>query len=764
MFSRSALSPYRRSVVLIAGLIVAGVVQIGGLAPPIDRLLDPLRAVASGRPPSGRVVVVEMDAASVARIQRWPWPRDQYAAIIDRLRRAGAASITFDVDLSSRSTADGDRAMAAALARADGLVALPTFGQQERSGDTRTIDTLPLPMFRSHAALVSVNMLPDSDGVVRRAPFGTITGGTPRPSLSSYMAHRSGTADDSFPIDFGVDPTQLPRLSFVTVRDGRFDPARVRGRDVLIGATAVEMGDRYATPHWGVVPGVIVQALAAETLLHGAPEDGSAATSLLLAGLLAALILAPRSARLATGAALGAPILLFALAVWAQLQLRIVYPLAPGLALLAVAALGRGALHLTGRFESQRRTDEGTGLPNRRAMTHDLAPSPATPVAVALVGNFDTLVTLLGERAGHDLILRLAERLRAGGGGTVYRLADRLLAIELAEPVAELPGRLAALQALLTQPVEILGRQTDAAVHLGIADGPEAMPDRLVNATRAAEEAAASGIFWRHSEVDVEELERRLVLMGELDQALGNGQIEVHYQPKLLLATNEITSVEALVRWRHPVRGMLRPDLFIPLAEQSDRIGPLTLFVLDRVTRDLAHWRQAGIDLTAAVNLSATLIAVPAFGAAVDAILGAGRVPPDRLIFEITESATLADPDRATEALRAFGGRGVAISMDDYGTGHSTLSYLRQLPLSELKIDRTFVQHVHLRREDEVMVRSTIDLAHDLGLKVVAEGVEDADCLELLRAARCDMVQGYLISRPVAASELLALLTRQRAA
>jgi EAL domain-containing protein (putative c-di-GMP-specific phosphodiesterase class I)/CHASE2 domain-containing sensor protein len=748
--------PYRHAAALILALalLLGALASLSGVAEHLDRLVDPVRVAAWVKPPSGRIVVVDMDADSVAAIKSWPWPRDHYARAIDRLDAAGAASITFDVDFSSSSTPAGDQAMAGALARAKALIALPTFAQQGRAGDRRSIDALPLPLFRDHAALASVSMQPDADGVVRRAPLGTVTDGVPRPSISSFMAHRSGSADAFFPIDFGTNPQQLPRLSFAAVEAGRFAPAAVRGKDVVIGATAIEMGDRYAVPHWGVIPGVIVQALAAETLLPAVPVRGSTLVVLLVAAALGAAVLASRTTPMAVAASIATPLLLFGLALIAQLGFHRIYPLAAGLVVLAIVAAARIGLHLMARFERQRSIDEATGLPNRHAMIRDAAQRPAAPIAVVLVNNFDTVVTLMGTAAGHDLMLRLAERLTLVGAGAVYRLDDRLLAFELADDPAALPAAIAQVQQLLARPIEIRGRPTDAAVHVGVSGTEADVSVRLAAATHAAGQALGRRTFWQHSDVDVEALELRLVLMGELDQAIDSGQIEVHYQPKLALADNRITSVEALVRWRHPDRGMVRPDLFIPLAEEADRIAPLTLFVLGRVIDDLAAWRQAGIDLAAAVNLSAMLIAEPRFQTAVSELLNGSQVQADRLIFEVTESAALANPEQAALHLRDFRARGVAISMDDYGTGQSTLTYLRQLPLSELKIDRSFVQHAHLNRADELMVRSTIDLAHNLGLKVVAEGIEEEGCLDLLRAAGCDMAQGYLISRPLPPADL----------
>ena len=760
------LNPVRNHAVLIlmGALAIAIAASVSGIAGVLDRALDPLRFQLLSLAASGKVVVVEMDAASIAAIDRWPWSRDNHARIVDRLREAGAASVVFDVDFSSASDRAGDLAFAAALHRSPGLVALATLAQGAQMGADRQIDSLPIPILRDDAALQSVSIAPDTDGTIREAPFGTITDSTPRPSLSAYVAGRSGAADDRFPIDYSIDPGTIPRLSFIAVRDGRFDPHAVAGRNVVIGATAVEMGDRYATPRWGVIPGVIIQALAAETLIAGIPHSGSGVVAILVALALSVAILRARTPARIALASVATIAGLIGAALVAQRGASIVFPVASGLLLLVGTLAGRYAQHVLGRFRQQRLVDDETGLGNRKAMVAALALRPALRLAVAHVADLDSLVAVLGHSGERDLVLRVADRLRlASRDGTIFRLTDRLLAFELSDQDT-IHDTLTGLRTVMLQPVEVAGRRVDVALTIGVADGDGAAADAcLTSAALAAEDAAQAGVFWRETIADMAVLERRLSLMGDLDDALANGQIEVHYQPKLALAHDRIASVEALVRWRHPDRGFIGPDQFIPLAEQTGRVAPLTLFVLERVVADLAHWRSIGIDLTAAVNISAKLVTATRFNADVRALLARETVPIDRLIFEVTESATLADPEAAAAALVALRDLGIGISMDDYGTGQSTLTYLRTLPLSELKIDRSFVQHAHLNHKDGVMVRSTIDLAHDLGLKVVAEGIEDADCLAFLRDAGCDMAQGYHISRPIPAAALIELLGRDRA-
>ena len=747
-----------RAALFAAALLTTVLAALASVTASIDRAIEPLRFAALAHPAGGRIVVVEMDAASAATIGRWPWPRANYAQVVDRLRRAGAASVVFDVDVSSRSTAADDAALAAALARADGLVALPTFAQQAQAGDRRSIDAMPLPMLRRHVALASVSILPDADGLVRDAPLGTVTYGLPHPSLSAYIARRSGAADRPFPIDFAIDPASIPRLSFVAVRDGRFDPALVRGRDVLLGATAIEMGDRYAVPRWGNLPGVVVQAMAAETLLPGVPQRDAATVALLLAALLSVTVLAARNGRWIAAAAGGGIAVLAAAAIAAQAHGRVV-PIGAALLLLLLVVGGRVALLVAARFRRQRMVDEDTGLPSRRALLEARGDEAAArPMLVLLVGNIDSLAAVLPVGGEHRLIARLGERLQfAADGAVVHRVADRLLAVEPA-PDTDLALLAERLRPILLAPVEVAGRRVDAAVSLGSNAAEGSVAARLAMATLAAEEAARTGTFWDAKGLDRATVEQHVSLLGDLDRAVAAGEVTVAYQPKLALATGRIASAEALVRWRTAAGETMPPALFIPLAEQAGRIAPLTLHVLNSVLADLAGWLAAGRDLSVAVNISAKLLGVASFDEAVEAAVAAAGVPPSRLIFEVTESAALADADAAIASLNRFHRLGIGLSMDDYGTGQSTLTYLQRLPLSELKIDRAFVQHVARDRKDEAMVRSTIELAHQLGLKVVAEGVEDGDCLAQLAALGCDYAQGYHIGRPVPADGFAAML------
>ena len=601
--------------------------------------------------------------------------------------------------------------------------------------------------------LASVSVKPDGDGMVRMMPMGTITDNTPRPSLSAQIARTGGSVGNEYPLDLAVDPNSIPRLSFLAVESGKFDPRQVAGKDILVGATAIEMGDRYAVPSHGVLPGVVVQALGAETLYRGLPFEAGGSALLVCAFFFSLAIGAALTKR--SAAARGAFSIIGVVLIWqsAWSAAHVLFQITPALVAVLLATALRATILLQGEIRHRRTHDEETGLPNRNAMLQ--VSSEAQFTIAATIGGFETLHTVLGDRLSSELVRRLAERLANGGQGlTVFRVEDRTLAWLSEQEDFDPEQALEGLAALMRRPVEIGGRRVDVQMAFGIAEA-----GAITEATHAATEALRSGMHWTyHQAAEKSVLERQVSLMGELDSALSRDEIEVLYQPKLHLPSNQITGVEALVRWNHPTRGYLRPDLFIPLAEESDRITDLTLFVLKRTIDDIGEWCAQGLVVTAAVNISARLIASSAFLAAAEALLAGTGVPRHRLTFEVTESAAIADADSAASALQRFRDMGIEISMDDYGTGQSTLSYLKRLPLSELKIDRSFVQFAHQDKNDALLVRSTLELAHDLGLVVVAEGVEEEACLQFLRDIGCDYAQGYLIGKPMPSGDLAQLI------
>ncbi len=757
--ARAAASLYSDSwrvatlmVCALALLVTTGALA-GAFRGPENRMAE-LSFALFGKEASGQIHVVEMDAASMAAIRRWPWPRDHYARVVGALDAAGVRSINFDVDVSSSADAAGDRAFAEAIAAAQAPVVLPTFAQNAGSGDSRQLDSLPIPMLRENALLASVSVAPDRDGLVRQLPFGTVTNSTPRPSLSTLVAGQSGAVDDKFPVDFAIDPATIPRHSFIAIEQGMIAPGSLAGKDVIIGATAIELGDRYAVPRYGVIPGVVIQALAAETLASGAPVHGSWKLPLLLAaGLAVAVLVAQRR-----GAVLlrvgGAAVFLLTGWLAARLMLGYWFEIVPALVMVAAAGFLRN-IALTHRIAAQRRQiDAESGLANRRAL--DARPANATDsfLVAAQIDDFDALkLAIEGERLG-PLLRRIAERLAVTSGvPAVYRIEDRTLAWISVLPIDELEAQLAGIRALMRSPFEIAGRRLGVSLTFGVADSNETGAN--IHASHAASLAKRAGKFWRlHTAQEGAAVNQQFYLLGELDDALRSQNIAVLYQPKLNLVTGQIDAVEALVRWNHPERGLLPPDCFIPLIEEAGRIDDLTLAVLKQSLTDVQTWGERGLTIGAAVNISAALLTSEGFVSRALTMVAQAGVPPQQVTFEVTESAQFEDTDTAIAMLQRFRATGIRISMDDYGTGQSALNYLKLLPLSELKIDRMFVAQAHVDKGDAMLVRSTVQLAHELGLKVVAEGVEEPACLAFLEQIGCDYAQGYFVGRPMAADKL----------
>jgi EAL domain-containing protein (putative c-di-GMP-specific phosphodiesterase class I)/CHASE2 domain-containing sensor protein len=733
----------------------------------LDQVMREGRDALRAHPASGEVHIVEIDARSLDALGRWPVPRRYHGRLIDRLHDAGARAIAFDVDFSASSTAAEDAALATALERAGGSVILPTFRQQAGGSSSYSVDNIPAKPFRDNAFLAGVNVIPDGDGYVRRVPLGVETMGVTRPSLPSIVAERQASAGESFAVDFSIDPASVPRHSFIDLVEGRVPATAIAGKRIIVGATAIETGDRYAVPRHGVLPGFVIQALATETLLQGpVPRDAGGLLPLLLALALIGWTMraGPRPLRCAVFALGGALILM--LPLFGERMFALSFQLAPALSALAAAGLGALGLHLAQRFRHRALVDQNSGLANLAALEAD-AGQGAGLIVVARVDRFAAMAAGLGPAMTTSLVRRIAERLAFADGGRIYRVDEGSLAwIESQAGEDTLDQRLDTLCVMMRSPVDC-GRPVDVTLTFGIAAAAAAGPkQQIANAALAAVHAAAGGKRWeRFTGEASDETSWHLSLLSELDAAMAAGLVWNAYQPKLDLESGRIVGVEALVRWNHPTRGLIAPDQFIPLVEQHGRARDLTAHVLAGALADADRWREQGHDLGMAVNVSATLLADAEFVALVRSRLEACRLERDKITLEVTETAAMRDPDTAIAALESWRALGVQISIDDFGTGQSSLGYLQKLPATELKIDKSFIGALVGDRRNAVLVRSTIAMAHELGLKVVAEGVETADCLAQLREMGCDTVQGWLVGHPVAADAFEALLeNRGRAA
>jgi diguanylate cyclase (GGDEF)-like protein len=376
----------------------------------------------------------------------------------------------------------------------------------------------------------------------------------------------------------------------------------------------------------------------------------------------------------------------------------------------------------------------------------------------------------MGHAAGDDLLVELGRRLQAAvrTSDTVARLGGDEFGVLLPQTSGPDDVRRAVkrMQAAIESPITLHGLELSLEASIGIALHPDDGKDvetLLRCADSAMYHAKAEKLGWAlYDRGCVRQDTARLTLMGELRQALEQRELVLYYQPKATLADGEVHAVEALLRWQHPVRGLVPPDDFIPIAQQTGLIKPLTLYVIDAALRQCRAWQDEGLRLAIAVNLSPRSLVDAALPTQVAGLLERWNVEPGLLEFEITESAMLTDPGRTKLILERLSVMGIRLSIDDFGTGYSSLASLKRMPVSEIKIDRSFVMNMDDDEDDATIVRSTIDLGRNLGLDVVAEGVESEQAWERLKLLGCTAAQGYHLSRAVPAPELRTWLLERR--
>lgn len=759
-----------RRLSLVLALVVAlsaALLSGAGVFDPIEDALTVKRAELLTRQPTGETAVVEIDARSLAQLRSWPWPRRYHAQLVRELDKAGASIIAFDVDFSARSDG-GDEELASAIRGAQHVV-LPTFQQKssDRADDRHVVASRPDAAF--HDAWVGgVNIFPDLDGMVREYPAATFIKGEIQPSIAALVAEKSGLGDRSFQPDWAIDAQQIPRFSFVDVMQGRVSPAKLRGKRVLIGATAVELGDRYLVPRYGVVPGVVIQAMAAESLLQGRPIQRSGPLVMFAGVLLVSLLLASRPLSrpiryvlllsLAILAALGGP--LVAQWLW-PVSIDSAAWLYTALASAAVQAVTEARRRLRIRAEF----DSDSGLPNRSVLEKMLSAGDERPcvLVTSAIERFETIRDGVGIAATNDMIRNAAGLISEAIGGPVYRIAPDILSWIQTGDEQAVAATLRDIHAAFRSPVSTCAGSVDVTFTMGL-DRDEAGAvavlriERALAAVGTARTLGKSHDWYRGTNPLAR---RQLSMMSDMRQAMEAGRLTLAYQPKMSLATDSIHDAEALVRWYDESGALIPPDEFIPLAEETGVIHELTLFALRAATTDLAGWARGGLPMRVAVNVSAIDLSIPDFADEVQNICNEAGVPPSQLAFEVTESALLRSPAEAIATLTALRERGFRLSVDDYGTGQSTLTYLKHLPVHELKIDKSFVMALANSENDAIMVRSTINLAHELGLQVVAEGIEDEPTLDMLRQLGCDYAQGYFISKAVRQDELRVLASNE---
>ncbi len=422
--------------------------------------------------------------------------------------------------------------------------------------------------------------------------------------------------------------------------------------------------------------------------------------------------------------------------------------------------------------------DSLTGLPNRALFLDRLKQATSAGkrenlsigVLILDIDRFKEVNDTLGHHNGDILLKQVGLRLTGAirESDTLSRIGGDEFGIILPKLSGKRDAENVARKIIrsLASPFNLDKLSLEIQVSIGLASFPEHGRDAdtlIQKADVAMYTSKQSNSEYIVYSSDIEKNNpQKLTLMGELRRAIIENELTLCYQPKIKSSNNELHSVEALVRWNHPTYGLMPPDEFIPLAERTGLIDDLTVWVMRKSLEQCSTWKHAGFTTSMAVNLSSVCLLNPDFPDIMIGLLSSYNFPPRSLIMEITETSIIADPDRALGILNRINQLGVRLSIDDFGTGYSSLAYLKKLPVSELKIDKSFVTEMNVNPSDHTIVNATIQLGHNLGLKVVAEGVESQDIFNRLKTMGCDYQQGYFISRPLPPDELLKALTENQ--
>jgi predicted signal transduction protein with EAL and GGDEF domain len=756
------LPPALLRFVAVACLVgAAAAADLVGVFSPIDQALRDIRFGLSDRAPSGDIVLLEIDARSLAAIGLWPWPRQLHAQMLDRLMEMGALDVVFDIDFSSASNVAADEAFAEALDRAGGYAYLAAFQQQ--TADGQTILNAPLPLFADFADPVLVNVDGDGTGLLQTVPSGLEGTSIPSVALALSPGARVGA---QITIDYGIDLTRVTRISAADLLDGSVDPALIADKQVVIGASAQELRDFFRVPRFGVIPGPLVQIAAAETVKAGRDlsEFGSW-PALALLGVVA------------LGFALGARRLALPRLALVAVSVSVAGEVAASLLLrdnkllfdTALFHFGAAGLLMVGLFEeraarwrdSQRQRqrlhylaehDPVSGARSRTAFAQELEGQIASGKTVSVVlvhlGRLGGVNASLGHEIADKVSLEVVRRLETAIGCLPARISSDVFGFAAIGQGGADPASVSTILDLLDTLYDVEGHRVVLSASAGYVTARQLSVDPA-EVLRQAETAlaAARRTKSRLAEYDPAEAkaaaDRRAKDLA-LRRAVDEEQFFLLYQPQVDLKTGALCGVEALLRWHHPELGLISPAEFIPLAEETGLIVQIGDWVLRQSCKQAALWDWSG---RLSVNVSTTQFLLGDVIASLGRALAESGFPAERLDVEITESVFVDEGDAIVRALEGIQAMGIKIALDDFGTGFSSLSYLTRLPVDKIKIDQSFIRSLPDPR-NEAIVETILEMAHRLGKTVVAEGIETDAHRLYLREAGCEVGQGYLFGRP----------------
>ncbi len=739
-----------RGKVLLWALLASMVCGLLEFGEPLDVGFRAVRNQLRTQPVSGDIVVVGVDAKAMADASG---KRNELAFLsrsADAIERAGAKRLYIDLPMIDPKHAF-IKARTAAGPKAGSMEVFRTLDTE--TGDLRSrIGGESLPDAVDPARLVHVETPGDFLDFVWSVEAAVLVDGRVIPSMAASLADKRVALNGANWIDYSYSAKSVPFVKARDIVDGSAAKA-VAGKTVVMVPATPSLGQFAFLPGRGEFPRAYIAILGAETLKAGTPVYAGWMLPLAFMSIIAIIQLAfggiVRKLAVGTGivSLLVAPLILESNLIFVDIAPALILCAAVGIWTMWARAGRRGSL-----------INAMTGLFNLSALRGAVPPGNQSLV-VALVRNFGEARSSLPQEVEPALIRQIAHRLSLGTAGAALYQADDGSFAWFVDPgvEVELEDQLEALHTMFRSPVVIGDRQIDLDVTFGVdRNHGRSTSNRYGSAWIAAGEAGMEGAKWKGFDAaKLHDAEWKLSMLGQLDTAIDNGEVWVAYQPQVSATTGEIFGAEALVRWSHPAKGEISPGEFVAAAEQHNRIEKLTDHVLDRSIAAAAEINGRGRSFVISVNLSAKLLEMPGLRDKVANTLARHGLPAHKLTLELTESVAVDGNTLALQTLMELRDLGVRISIDDYGTGFSTLDYLKRVPACEVKIDRSFIRNLSSNESDRIVVSSTIALAHSLNIAVVAEGIETEETLALLRAMGCDGIQGYLTGPPMQLQKLI---------
>lgn len=744
----------RLRIFLVAAILAAICGAIEG-GEPLEDLIKGARDVVRARDASGEIVVVGIDERTGNALSGFTFSRRYDAKVVDELFRLGARRVFFDKTYAYPTNAGDDAQFTASLARHRGKVFLGAASPVDPTS-WKPVVILPFKRFRAVSSFASLNGMQTPFAFSAKLTTSDTFDGKMVPSLSYALSGLSPKVSAYYRPDWSIRTSSVPTVSFADVVNGSARRSAIAGRDVVIGPTAAALGDIRNLVFQGFMPGVYLHVIGAETLKRGIPVNLGWMPAFIFALLVGALVCRARPSQPIWGYIFGAVIAFTAMPIVLD-ELLITIDIVPGLIAFNMIIM---RVAMARRVERSHQTNIASGLPNANALVSARSVSRQTLVALKIRNQAEIRASFNVDVEGR-LIGELCRRIRLSQDvTTIYHSQDVLLWLTEQPMARELADHLEGLHQISMASLVVGDREVDVSMSFGVdADWQRPMESRLGSAIQCAEEAARSNDIWKFFDPDrLHEAAWSLSLMSRLDHAIDTGEIFVLFQPKMDLQSGKVIGAEALVRWQHPSRGLIGPDAFVPAAEEHKRIQRLTCFVLDRAIATAAQVCARGHDFGIAVNVSTQLVQTVELTLAVQSALAVHGLHPARLTLEITETGTLDKAMCKSSQLSVLEKIGIKTSIDDFGTGHASLERLRTLRADEIKIDKQFVSDIDTTTDKQAIVRATVAIANDMGMRVVAEGIETQAELDMVASLGVPIGQGFLMSPPIDSTTLIKLL------